>query len=86
MRCKTKQIGKKFGSSTFTGCFSGEITNAKGENVSSSIGSVTVTLESGSTWNLTGDCYIDEFNGDASGIVSNGYTVYVNGNALAGTK
>ena len=48
--------------------------------------SVTVTLESGSTWNLTGDCYIDEFNGDASGIVSNGYTVYVNGNALAGTK
>ncbi len=74
------------GSSTFTGCFSGEITNAKGANVSSSIGSVTVTLESGSTWNLTGDCYIDEFNGDASGIVSNGYTVYVNGNALAGTK
>ena len=74
------------GSSTFTGCFSGEITNAKGATVSSSIGSVTVTLESGSTWNLTGDCYIDEFNGDASGIVSNGYTVYVNGNALAGTK
>ena len=74
------------GSSTFTGCFSGEITNAKGATVSSSIGSVTVTLESGSTWNLTGDCYISEFNGDASGIVSNGYTVYVNGNALAGTK
>ena len=74
------------GSSTFTGCFSGEITNAKGANVSSSIGSVTVTLESGSTRNLTGDCYIDELNGDASGIVSNGYTVYVNGNALAGTK
>ncbi len=68
--------------STFTGCFSGEITNAKGTTVSTEIGSVSVTLESGSTWILTGDCYLTEFNGDASGIVSNGYTVYVNGTAL----
>ncbi|MCR4960968.1 MAG: hypothetical protein K6A74_05900 [Lachnospiraceae bacterium] len=72
--------------STFTGCFSGEITNAKGETVSSNIGSVSVTLESGSTWNLTGDCYITEFTGNAGDIVSNGYTVYVNGTALTGTK
>ena len=74
------------GGSTFTGCFSGEITNAKGATVSTSIGTVSVTLESGSTWNLTADSYITEFNGDASGIVSNGYTVYVNGVALTGTN
>lgn len=68
--------------SSFAGSFSGEIVNAKGSTVSSEIGSVSVTLESGSTWTLTGDCYITEFNGDASGIISNGYTVYVNGIAL----
>ncbi len=72
--------------STFTGCFSGEITNAKGSTVSTSVGSVSVTLESGSTWNLTADSNITEFNGDASNIISNGYTVYVNGVALTGTK
>ncbi len=72
--------------STFTGSFSGEITNAKGSTVSTSIGSVSVTLEKGSTWKLTADCYLTEFNGDAGSIISNGYTVYVNGVALTGTK
>lgn len=68
--------------STFTGCFSGDITNAKGTKVSDEVGSVGVTLEKGSTWNLTGDSYLTEFNGDAGGIITNGYTVYVNGKAL----
>ncbi|MBR6113847.1 MAG: hypothetical protein IKQ10_01565 [Oscillospiraceae bacterium] len=72
--------------STFVGNISGDITNAKGTAVSTEIGTVSVTLDSTSTWTLTGDVYITEFNGDASNIVSNGYTLYVNGVALTGTK
>ena len=37
-------------------------------------------------WTLTGDSYLTEFNGDAANIISNGYTVYVNGTALTGTN
>lgn len=33
-----------------------------------------------------GDSYITSFTGDASQIISNGYTLYVNGVALEGTK
>ncbi len=72
--------------STFTGYVSGEISNASGETVSTEAGDVSVTLESGCTWTLTGDSYVTEFNGDASSVISNGYTLYVNGVALSGTK
>lgn len=72
--------------STFTGCIHGLITNAKGTTVSTEVGTVHVTLDSTSTWTLTGDTYITSFTGDASNIVSNGYTLYVNGVALSGTK
>ena len=72
--------------STFTGCIHGSITNAKGTTVSTEVGTVHVTLDSTSTWTLTGDAYITSFTGDASNIVSNGYTLYVNGVALSGTK
>ena len=72
--------------SAFTGSVSGEITNAKGETVSTEVGTVSVTLDSTSTWTLTGDSYVTEFNGDASNVISNGYTLYVNGTALTGTK
>ena len=72
--------------STFKGSISGEITNAKGETVSTEVGTVSVTLDSTSTWTLTGDSYVSEFNGDASNVISNGYTLYVNGTALTGTK
>lgn len=72
--------------STLNGYVSGSITNAKGETVSTEVGTVSVTLDSSSTWVLTGDSYITEFNGDASNVISNGYTLYVNGTALTGTN
>lgn len=73
-------------SSTFTGYINGKITNATGKSVSSKVGTVSVTLQSGSTWSLTGDSYVTSFTGDASNVISNGYTLYVNGKALTGTK
>ena len=72
--------------SSFVGSISGEITNSKSTTVSTEVGTVSVTLDSTSTWTLTGDTYITEFNGDASNVISNGYTLYVNGVALTGTK
>ena len=72
--------------STFTGSIDGTITNASGATVSTETGTVSVTLDSTSTWTLTGDSYVTEFNGDAASIISNGYTLYVNGVALTGTK
>ncbi len=72
--------------STFTGAISGSITNAKGAVVSTEVGTVNVTLDASSTWTLTGDTYITSFTGDASGIISNGFTLYVNGVKLTGTN
>lgn len=56
--------------------FNGTI-NSDGE-----AGEVSVTIDEDSTWTLTGDAYITEFNGDTSSIVANGYHVYVNGEAI----
>ena len=72
--------------SSFEGYIDGEITNASGTTVSTEAGTVAVTLDSTSTWTLTGDSYVTEFNGDAANVISNGYTLYVNGVALTGTK
>ena len=72
--------------STFTGCISGEIENASGETVSTEVGTVDVTLDSTSTWTLTADTYVTSFDGDAANVISNGYTLYVNGVALSGTS
>ncbi|MBQ9033215.1 MAG: hypothetical protein IJ107_00930 [Lachnospiraceae bacterium] len=72
--------------STFEGSIDGSIVNAKGETVSTEVGAVSVTLDASSTWTLTGDSYVTEFNGDAANVISNGYTLYVNGVALTGTK
>ena len=44
-----------------------------------------LTVET-SIWTLTGDAYISSFTGNAASVVSNGYTLYVNGVALTGTK
>ena len=74
------------GGSAFTGAVSGAISNAKGDVVSTEVGTVNVTLDESSTWTLTGDTCISSFTGDASGVISNGYTLYVNGVALTGTK
>ena len=35
---------------------------------------------------LTGDTYLTSFSGNAANVISNGYTLYVNGTALTGTK
>ncbi len=72
--------------SAFTGAVSGEIINAKGATVSTEVGTVNVTLDSTSTWTLTADTYVSSFTGDASSVIANGYTLYVNGVALSGTK
>lgn len=72
--------------SSFTGSIDGSITNAKGTSVSTEVGTVAVKLDSSSTWTLTADTYITSFEGDASSVISNGYTLYVNGTALSGTK
>ncbi|MBQ6722047.1 MAG: hypothetical protein IJQ88_07775 [Clostridia bacterium] len=70
--------------STFTGYFSGKIENAKGETVSTEIGTVNVSLDETSTWTLTADTWITSFQGDAANVTGNGYTLYVNGVALEG--
>jgi hypothetical protein len=72
--------------SSFESYVDGKITNANGETVSTEAGAVSVTLDSSSTWTLTGDSYVTEFNGDAANVNRNGYTLYVNGTALTGTK
>ena len=44
--------------------------------------SLSVTLDSSSTWTLTGNSYITEFNGSMDNVVTNGYTLYVDGVAM----
>ena len=72
--------------SSFEGTVSGEITNAGGDQVSTEVGTVNVSIDGTSTWTLTADTYVTSFSGSAANIVSNGYTFYVNGVALAGTN
>ena len=68
--------------SSFTGTVGGSITNAKGETVSTEVGTVAVSIDKSSTWTLTADTYISSFDGDISSVDTNGYTLYVNGVAL----
>ncbi len=42
-------------------------------------GSVSLTIESGSTWTLTSDSYITEFDGAMADVITNGYTLFVSG-------
>ena len=72
--------------SAFTGYVGGGITNASGNTVSTDVGTVSVTLDGSSVWTLTADSYVTSFSGDAANVVSNGFTLYVNGVALTGTK
>ncbi len=72
--------------SSFTGYVDGYIVSAAGDTVSTETGTVSVTLDENSTWTLTGDSYVTEFNGDPANVISNGYTLYVNGTALTGTN
>ncbi len=68
--------------SVFEGYVDGNIVNASGKTVSSAVGTVSITLDSTSTWTLTADSYVTEFNGNVENVISNGYTLYVNGVAL----
>ena len=70
--------------SFFEGTISGEITNALGTQVSTEVGTVSVSLDETSTWTLTADTYISEFSGIAANVIGNGYTLYVNGTPLEG--
>ena len=72
--------------SSFTGSIDGSIKNEKGESVSTDVGTVSVTLDSGSSWTLSADSYVTEFSGSAANVISNGHTLYVNGTALTGTN
>ena len=72
--------------SSFEGSVDGKISNAKGETVSTEVGTVSVTLDSTSTWTLSADSYVSSFNGNAANVTANGHTLYVNGVALTGTK
>jgi hypothetical protein len=58
--------------STFTGAI----------NPDGAAGTVSLTIEDGSTWELTGDAYLTELNGNTASIVSNGYHVYVDGTQI----
>ncbi|MBQ3704944.1 MAG: hypothetical protein II888_00670 [Clostridia bacterium] len=67
--------------STFEGTVSGEIANASGQTVSAEVGTVNVVLDETSTWTLTADTWITSFEGNIENVISNGYTLYVNGTA-----
>jgi len=60
-------------SSTFTGSINADGTGAA---------SLSVTIDSTSTWTLTADSYVSAFNGSLDNVVSNGYTLYINGSAV----
>ena len=64
--------------SSFTGSFSGSIRNVSGTSVSTSVGTVNVTVEEGCTWTLTADTYVTSFTNNGN-LNSNGHTLYVNG-------
>ena len=65
------------GSSSWTGITSGNIISHKSsKTVSSSLGTVNVTLGSGSLWVLTGDCKVSSISGSGK-INYNGHTLTV---------
>ena len=51
-------------------------------NTANTARAAKVTLEEGATWTLTGNAYLSAFTGRVGDIVTNGFTVYVNGVAL----
>ncbi len=61
------------GSSKYTGSINSDGTTAS---------SLSVTIDSTSTWTLTADSYVTAFNGSMSNVVTNGHTLYVNGTAV----
>lgn len=72
--------------STLEGYVDGNIVNATNQTVSTEVGTVTITLDTNSTWTLTADSHVTEFTGTAANVIANGHTLYVNGTALTGTN
>ena len=64
--------------STFTGTISGSIVNAANTTVSTTVGTVNVTIENGSTWVLTADTYVSSLTNNGT-VDKNGHSLYVNG-------
>lgn len=59
-------------------------TNFKGTiNKTGATGTVSVTIDTDSTWTLTGDSYVTSFDGDLNNVNTNGYHLYVNGEQVA---
>ena len=71
---------------TSSAIISGEITNASGDTISTSLGTVNLTLDDTSKFYLSGDTYVTSFSGDAANVITRGYNFYVNGNILDGTS
>ncbi len=69
--------------SFFEGTISGEIINSKGSEISTEVGTATVNLDETSTWTLTADTSIAEFNGSLANVINGEYTLYVNGIAVS---
>jgi hypothetical protein len=61
--------------SSFTGTINTDGTTA---------GALSVTIDDSSTWTLTGDSYVSEFDGSLDNVEVNGHTLYVGGSAVAG--
>jgi len=59
--------------SSFTGSINSDGTQAS---------NLSVTIDSTSTWTLTADSHVSSFTGSLDNVVTNGYTLYVNGNAV----
>jgi hypothetical protein len=58
--------------STYTGAVNADGTEAA---------ALSVTLDSTSTWTLTGDSYVTQFDGDMANVVADGHTLYVHRSA-----
>ena len=48
-------------------------------NPDGAAGRVSVKLEAGCSWTLTGDAYVSSFEGDLSAVDANGFHLYVSG-------
>ena len=60
----------------------GETTYTGTINTANTARAAKVTLEDGAVWTLTGNAYLTAFTGQVGSIVTNGFTVFVNGVAL----
>ena len=45
-------------------------------------GNVSVSLDATSTWTLTADTYVSSFDGDIVNVITNGFKLFVNGEAI----